>query len=54
MPLKPMEPLGLALKEFYEGNKQAKVIFHRDDGLRDNHYVFHYFHTEKEFSLIEK
>ena len=54
MPLKPMEPLGLALKEFYEGSKQAKVIFHRDDGLRDNHYVFHYFRTEKEFSLIEK
>ncbi|MBA7605140.1 hypothetical protein ES703_12269 [subsurface metagenome] len=54
MPLKPMEPLGIALKEFYEGSKQAKVIFHRDDGLRDNHYVFHYFRTEKEFSLIEK
>lgn len=54
MPLKSMEPLGLALKEFYEGNKQAKVIFHRDDGLKEDHYVYHYYRTEKEFSLIEK
>lgn len=49
-----MGPLGIALKEFYEGNKQAKVIFHRDDGLKEDHYVFHYYRTEKEFSFIEK
>jgi len=54
MPLKSMGPLGIALKEFYEGNKQAKVIFHRDDGLKEDHYVFHYYCTEKEFSFIEK
>ena len=54
MPLKSMGPLGIALKEFYEGNKQAKVIFHRDDWLKEDHYVFHYYRTEKEFSFIEK
>ena len=54
MSQKSMEPFGLALKEFYEGNKQAKVIFNRDDGLREDLYVFPYFRTEKDFSLIEK
>jgi len=32
---KAMEPFGLALKEFFEGNKYAKIIFHRDDGLKE-------------------
>ncbi|MFW9881788.1 MAG: methyltransferase domain-containing protein [Candidatus Thorarchaeota archaeon] len=54
MSQKSMKPFGLALKDFYEGNKQAKVIFHRDDRLREDHYVFPYFCPEKEFSLIEK
>jgi len=54
MPLKPMEPFGLALKEYFEGNQQAKVIFHRDDGLLDDYYVSHCFRSEKEFSPIEK
>lgn len=54
MPLKPMEPFGLALKEFYEGNPQAKVIFLRDDGLRDEYFVSHCFRTEQDFSTIEK
>ncbi|MFW9874318.1 MAG: class I SAM-dependent methyltransferase [Candidatus Thorarchaeota archaeon] len=49
-----MEPFGLALKEFYEGKKQVKVIFHRDDGLKVDHYIFPYFRSEKDFSLIEK
>ena len=54
MPLKPMEPFGLALKEFYEGNEQAKVIFLRDDGLRDEYFVSQCFRTERDFSTIEK
>lgn len=49
-----MEPFGLALKEFYEGNKQAKIIFHRDDGIKDDYYVSQCFRGEKEFSSIEK
>jgi hypothetical protein len=51
MSQKSMEPFGLALKDFYEGNKQVKVIFHRDDGLSEDHYIFPYFRTEKDFSL---
>ncbi|MFX1278082.1 MAG: class I SAM-dependent methyltransferase [Promethearchaeota archaeon] len=54
MLLKPMEPFGLALKEFYQGNEQAKVIFLRDDGLRDEYFVSHCFRTERDFSSIEK
>ncbi|MFW9785438.1 MAG: class I SAM-dependent methyltransferase [Candidatus Heimdallarchaeota archaeon] len=54
MLLKSMEPFGLALKEFYKGNQQARVIFHRDDGLKDNYYVSHCFRNEMEFSSIEK
>ncbi|MFX1344500.1 MAG: class I SAM-dependent methyltransferase [Promethearchaeota archaeon] len=54
MSQKSMEPFGLALKDYFEGNKQAKVIFHRDDGLREELYIFPYFRTEKDFSVIEK
>lgn len=54
MPLKSMEPFGLALKEFYNGNKEAKVIFYRDDGFKEDHYVSNYFRTGKEFSSLEK
>lgn len=53
MSQKSMEPFGLALKEFYEGNKYAKVIFHRDDGLKEDHHVFLYFRSQRDFSLIE-
>jgi len=54
MLLKPMEPFGLALKEFYQGNKNAKVIFYRDDGIKEDHYVANYFRTEEEFTFLEK
>ncbi len=54
MVLKPMEPYGLALKDFYEGNKQVKVVFHRDDGIKDDYFVSHCFRAEREFSPIEK
>ena len=54
MLLKPMEPFGLALKEFYQGNEQAKVIFLRDDGLRDEYFVSQCFRNEQDFSTIEK
>jgi 2-polyprenyl-3-methyl-5-hydroxy-6-metoxy-1,4-benzoquinol methylase len=54
MSQKSMKPFDLAFKEYYEGNKQAKVIFHRDDGLKEERYIFPYFRTEKDFSLVEK
>ncbi|MFX0030219.1 MAG: class I SAM-dependent methyltransferase [Candidatus Hermodarchaeota archaeon] len=53
MLLKPMEPFGLALKEFYKGNEQAKVIFLRDDGLRDEYFVSQCFRNEQDFSTFD-
>ena len=49
-----MEPFGLALKAYWEGNKLAKVIFHRDDGLVDDYFVSHCFRNSEDFSELEK
>lgn len=49
-----MEPFGLALKDYWEGNENAKVIFHRDDGLIDDYYVSHCFRKPEDFSVLEK
>ena len=49
-----MGPFGLALKEFYDGNKKAKVIFYRDDGFKEDHYVSNYFRTKRGFSSLDK
>ncbi|MHA2122182.1 MAG: class I SAM-dependent methyltransferase [Promethearchaeota archaeon] len=54
MLLKPMEPYGLALKEFFEGNRNAKAIFHRDDGLKEDHFVANYFRDKNQFSQLDK
>lgn len=51
--LKAMEPFGLALKEYWEGNELAKVIFHRDDGLIDDYFVSHCFRKPEDFSELE-
>lgn len=51
---KAMEPFGLAFEEYYEGNKQAKVVFHRDDGLIEDYHVKHCFRELKDFSQLEK
>jgi SAM-dependent methyltransferase len=49
-----MEPYGLALKEYFEGNQYAKAIFLRDDGLREDHFVANYFRDKNRFSLLDK
>jgi 2-polyprenyl-3-methyl-5-hydroxy-6-metoxy-1,4-benzoquinol methylase len=49
-----MEPFGLALKDYWDGNKLAKVLFHRDDGLVDDYFVSHCFRTPEDFSELEK
>jgi 2-polyprenyl-3-methyl-5-hydroxy-6-metoxy-1,4-benzoquinol methylase len=48
-----MEPFGLALKGYWNGNKNAKVIFHRDDGLTDDYFVNHCFRQPEDFSELE-
>lgn len=49
-----MEPYGLALKDYWEGNKLAKVIIHRDDGRLDDYIVSQCFRKPEEFSELEK
>jgi len=49
-----MGPLGLALKDYWGGNKLAKAIFHRDDGLVDDYFVSHCFRKLEDFSELEK
>lgn len=49
-----MEPFGLALKDYWGGNKLAKVVFHRDDGLVDDYFVNHCFRKPEDFSELEK
>ncbi len=50
---KSMEPFGLALKDYFEGKIDAKIIFHRDDGLKHDYFVSHCFRNGKEFSPLE-
>ena len=52
--LKAMEPFGLALKAYWEGDKSAKITFHRDDGNIRDHYVEHWFRKPEDFSDLEK
>jgi 2-polyprenyl-3-methyl-5-hydroxy-6-metoxy-1,4-benzoquinol methylase len=49
-----MEPFGLALKDYWDGNNLAKVIFHRDDGLVDDYFVSQCFRKPEDFSELEK
>lgn len=54
MSQKSMEPYGLALKDFYNGNKNVKIVFHRDDGLMEEALLNFYFRNETNFTTIEK
>lgn len=49
-----MKPFGLALKDYWDGNKLAKVIFHRDNGLVEDYFVSHCFRKPEDFSELEK
>ncbi|NVM44963.1 MAG: class I SAM-dependent methyltransferase [Candidatus Lokiarchaeota archaeon] len=51
---KAMEPFGLALNAYWEGNKSAKIIFHRDDGTIRDYHVDHCFRKPEDFSDLEK
>jgi SAM-dependent methyltransferase len=50
---KAMEPQGLALCAFYEGDHAAELIIHRDDGVDDAMCVSHFFRDQSEFTGIE-
>ena len=54
MSQKSMEPYGLALKDFNAGNRNVKMVFHRDDGLKEEALLNFYFRSENNFTLIEE
>ncbi|MFX1388250.1 MAG: class I SAM-dependent methyltransferase [Promethearchaeota archaeon] len=49
-----MEPFGLALEDFYNGKKRAKVTFYRDDGLKTKLHIRPFFRDSANFSNLEK
>jgi hypothetical protein len=51
---KAMEPFGLALESFYNGNEEAKVIYRRDDGQYTEDSIKGYFRTYSDFTEREK
>ena len=49
-----MEPFGLAIKDYFEGKRDVKIIFLRDDGIKDEYSVSYCFRSKKEFSPLER
>ncbi len=49
-----MEPQGLALLAYFEGDNDAELIIRRDDGLEDPLRVSHFFRDPAEFTEIER
>jgi SAM-dependent methyltransferase len=54
MDAEAMEPYGLALTNFFGGERSATLIIRRDDGYADDLPVSHYFREPPEFSAIEE
>ena len=48
-----MEPQGRALRAYYDGDLDAELIIHRDDGVVDSLPVRHFFRNPSEFTGIE-
>ena len=48
-----MEPQGWALRAYYDGDLDAELIIHRDDGVDDPLPVRHFFRNPSEFTAIE-
>jgi len=49
-----MIPFGLALESYYKGDKNGKIIYHRDDGGKTEDLIKGYFRNYSEFSDREK
>jgi SAM-dependent methyltransferase len=45
---------GKALKDFFSGKQKTSVFIVRDDCLRDEHFITHYFRNQSQFSDIER
>lgn len=48
-----MTPFGLALQDYFQGNKEAAVFIVRDDGLREEMKIAPYFRSKSDFSELE-
>ena len=49
-----MKPFGLALEKYFKGDKDTKIIYHRDDGQETEDLIEGYFRTYSNFSELEK
>jgi SAM-dependent methyltransferase len=49
-----MKPFGLALEKYFKGDKDIKIIYHRDDGQETEDLIEGYFRTYPNFSELEK
>ena len=52
--MKAMEPQGLALLAYFEGDRDSELVIHRDDGVDDPMRVSHFFRDPSEFTAVEK
>ncbi|MBC8462075.1 MAG: hypothetical protein H8D67_29250 [Deltaproteobacteria bacterium] len=51
---KSMEPYGLALLDYFNGDSSAKVIIHRDDGEKSNLPIEPFFRGAENFLPMEQ
>jgi 2-polyprenyl-3-methyl-5-hydroxy-6-metoxy-1,4-benzoquinol methylase len=48
-----MEPLGRALLAYFEGDREAQLVIHRDDGVDEPMPISHFFRDPSEFTEVE-
>ena len=51
---KAMEPFGMALEDFYNGNRGVEITLIRDDGFEFNVPIEYFFRSHKDFTNLEK
>lgn len=49
-----MNPYGLAMLDFFNGDTSAKIIIHRDDGFKEELLASKFFRDPSKFSPIEQ
>ncbi len=51
---KSMEPYGLALLDFFNGDDSAKIVIYRDDGLKEDLLISFFFREPPDFLPLER
>ena len=49
-----MEPYGLALLDFFNGDDSAKIVIYRDDGLKEDFLISFFFREPPDFPPLEQ